>query len=205
MPVLWPRRDLPKASSELSEDESPKCPRFRVIQGGRREIRIGGARVAVASPSEPPFDVEAIVFEEDTFFVLSADPKVREPAEHPIKVWTAVHETEPAPVGSVVVRPGHPTRVLAVVHDLSQDPTCTDATIEEALREVFRLVKHLEIESLGLPLLGTVHGKLPPHRSLDMFRNALETGPPESLERVWLITPEKWIRKIERMFISEDE
>jgi hypothetical protein len=189
----------------LSDDESPKRPPFRLIQGGRREIRIGDARVAVASPSEPPFDVDAIVFEEDTFFVLSADPKVREPAEHPIKVWTAVHETEPAPLGSVVVRPGHPTRVLAVVHDLSQDPTCTEASIEQAFREIFRLSRHLEIESLGLPLLGTVHGKLPPHRALDMFRNALEAGPPETLERIWLITPAKWTLKVQRMFVSGEE
>ncbi len=50
---------------------------------------------------DPPFSIDAIAIEDDTYFVLGADPEFRPSSEHPIRVHTAALEVEPAAPGSV--------------------------------------------------------------------------------------------------------
>jgi hypothetical protein len=131
-------------------------------------------RVVVAPAEDFPFEVNAMVFEDDTYFVLGADTEVREPKEHPVRVWTEVHETEPAALGSVRVREGRPLRLH--VHDLSDDPTVRLDSVSTALTEILRLVDDRGIRALGLPVLGTVHGKLPAETFARSLRDALRAG-----------------------------
>ena len=50
---------------------------LRLIRGGRhRGARCAGLRIVAGAEDQPPFPVDAVVLEEDTYFVLSADPVV---------------------------------------------------------------------------------------------------------------------------------
>ena len=78
----------------------------------------------VAAPyNRPPFKVDALAVEEDTFLVMSADRKVHDTREPLIRIMTRVIETQPKDPGSVFVKGGSPLRFLAIVHDLNEEPT----------------------------------------------------------------------------------
>ena len=174
--------------SGRSEIPSPLRPPLRLIRGGsRRKIRRGALRL-VAAPA-PPFAVEAVVEEEDTYLVLSAPPEVRDEPEHPIRLMTELLEARGEEPGSVVVRPGPPLRLLAVVHDLSAEPTWREEWVASALNNVFRVARRRRLRSLALPFLARRHGKLEPERFVALLRGALERGVPENLQRLWLIVP----------------
>jgi len=140
----------------------------------------------IAAGSAPP-DVGAVAVEDDTYFVLGAPPVLTEPTEHPIRIWTELHDTEPARPGSVRVRDGHPLRLHAVVHDLSQDPTWRETWISSALTEILHEVERRDLRSVALPILGAMHGKLPVVRFLELLRASMERGAPSTLERLWVV------------------
>ncbi|MGB6363143.1 MAG: hypothetical protein WBG64_10790, partial [Thermoanaerobaculia bacterium] len=74
---------------------------------------MGGVRLVAAPAAQPPFPVDAVVVEEDTYLVLSAETDLRIPGEHPLRVMTAAHELEPELPGSVLVRSGQPLELAA--------------------------------------------------------------------------------------------
>jgi ribosomal-protein-alanine N-acetyltransferase len=140
----------------------------------------------VAAPrSEPPFEVDAVVEEEDTYLTLSAEAELRLPGEHPVRVLTEAHEAREEIPGTVVVRAGRPLTFLAVVHKLDEDPTWREEWVASALDEVAKEVDRRTLASIALPLLGAVHGKMAPEPSLALIRRALRRAP--TLRRVWLI------------------
>lgn len=161
----------------------------------------GGVRIFVAPRSPSPFEVDAHALEDDTYHVLSASPEFREPTEHPIRLWTAVHEQEPAEPGSVIVKAGTPLKLLAVVHDLSEEPTWREAWVVAALEAVLHEAERRAITDLGLEPLGAIHGKLRPDRFVSLLRKALESVRPRRVERVWLMpkagTERAWERALE--------
>ena len=161
---------------------------FQLLRGGADRERVAGGVRLLASPSDqPPFPVDAIVAEEDTYLVLSAEPDLRIPVEHPLRVMTAAHDSEPAPPGSVVVRSGPPPKLLAVVHDLSREPSCEEEWVIAALEETFRQTERLRLRSIALPLLGAVHGVLEPSRCAELLWAVLVAEEPKTLDRIWLI------------------
>jgi len=117
--------------------------------------------VTIAPHHQPPFPVQGLVLEEDTWFALSSSPKFLEPRRHPIRIMTDAWEAEPALPGSVHIRDRHPFRLLAVVHDLSQDPTWRIEWIEQALRRSLEIARERGLRALGIEPLGTVHGRFP--------------------------------------------
>jgi hypothetical protein len=141
-----------------------------------------------AAPADtPPFPVEAVVAEEDTYLVLSAEPVLREPQEHPLRILQAVHEAEPIAPGSIVVQAATPLRLLAVIHDLAAEPSWREEWIAAAYTGVFEEVAGRGICALGLPLLGTVHGRLPQQRASELLVVALAQSAPSCLEYLWLM------------------
>jgi hypothetical protein len=113
--------------------------KFKVIQGGRRsEVSFGSVRIIAAPEEPPPFPVEAVVFEEDTFLVLSTDWKKIESEDHPVVILTEAFGMEPEKPGTVVVYEGSPFRFLAVVHNLDQDPSWREEWVRKALENIFR-------------------------------------------------------------------
>jgi hypothetical protein len=158
--------------------------------GAGRERVVGGVRLVVAPANQPPFPVDAVVAEEDTYLVLSAATDLQIPAEHPLRVLTAAHESEPEALGTVVVKSGQPLELLAVVHDLSKEPSCEEEWVIAALEETLRQTESLRLKSIALPLLGAVQGVLEPDHCAELLWAVLVAGDPETLERIWLVTPE---------------
>ena len=162
---------------------------LRLIDGGLEcETSFHHLRIVAAPAEAAPFDVDGIAFEEDTWLVMSADPKVCEPQEHPIRLMTDLIETKPEPVGSVLIQGSQPLRFLAIVHDVNQEPTWREVWIENALGEIFRKAEQRELKSVGLPLIGTLHGKLKNRRFAVLLGRVLQQFTFQHLKRLWLIT-----------------
>jgi len=163
---------------------------FELIQGGRRsETSIGPVRIVAAPQDRPPFPVEAIVFEEDTYLVLSTDWKKIESDDHPMAIMIEAFETEPQNLGSVVVLEDFPLRFLAVVHDLDQEPSWREDWIKKALEEVFREAERRKLQKIALPFLGTKHGSLETERFEVLFREFLKRRTSPYSLQVWLVLP----------------
>jgi hypothetical protein len=148
-------------------------------------VTLGGATLTLAE--EPPFAVQATVFEEDTFLVLSADPTRASVREHPLRVIDSAFNVEPEIPGTARPAPGDPSKVLAVIHDLDREPSTSEECVLAALRAVFDICVERKLASLALPLVGTVHGVLPVRVAVDLLAAALSEGPARPYpRRIWL-------------------
>jgi len=146
--------------------------------------------VTIAPHHQPPFPIQGLVLEEDTWFALSSSPKVLEPREHPIRVMTDAWEAEPAQPGSVHIRDRHPFRLLAIVHDLSQDPTWRVEWIELALRRSLEIARERGLHALGIEPLGTVHGRFPVADFDALLDRVIRDDPAPGLD-LWRIDPRR--------------
>jgi len=115
-----------------------------------------------------------VVLEDDTFHSLSAEPVFTWVEDHPLRVLEEAHHAVPTRPGDLVVRPGTPLRMLAVVHKLDEDPTWRACWVADAYHGVFREITQRRLASVALPLLGTVHGRMNRDRSLALLREAVE-------------------------------
>ena len=150
-------------------------------------VSFGPVRITAAPEKHPPFSVEAVVFEEDTYLVLSADWKKIESEDHPVVILTEAFGMEPEKPGKVVVYEGSPLRFLAVVHDLDQEPSWREEWVGKALENVFQEVERRRLQSIALPFLGAKHGSLEKSRFLGLLRDSLkESHFPYPLQ-IWLI------------------
>ena len=171
-------------------EHTDKRAGLRLIQGGLQcRIRFGPIQIIAAPQNSAPFGVDALAVEEDTWLVMSAEPKIGDLQEHPIRLMTDLLKSQPKSVGTVVVRGRNPMRFMAIVHDVNQDPTCREEWVQCALNEIFREAEHRKLRALGLPLIGTLHGKLLTQRFAGLLSQALLQAPLEHLRRVWLIAP----------------
>jgi hypothetical protein len=152
--------------------------------------------VVVATDDQAPFETDAVALEDDTFAVLGADLEFNEPDEHPIRIWTQVHELEESEPGTVALQEGKPLRLLAVVHDLARDPTCEEEWISTALTEILSVVRERRLRALGIEPLGCVYGRFSAKRFVELLREALDRSRPLTLERVWVISPPELVEAL---------
>lgn len=172
-------------------------PSLRFIKGGFiSETRWRGIRIAAAPKDSPPFLVDAFAFEEDTFLVMSADPTVRDPKIPLIRIMSRLIETRPHTPGTVLVQGHSPVRLLAVVHDFNEDPSWKEDWIKKAFQRIFEAAERLKLRSLGLPLLGTVHGSLDRDRGLQFLAEGLRFGTLPDLTRLWLVVPPAGVHEV---------
>jgi hypothetical protein len=173
----------------MPESENHK-PKLRLIRGSKDfKISIGSVQIFIAPENIPPFTIDAVAAEEDTYLVLSADPEVHEMDEDPERVIAEVLATRPAEPGSVIVKGGYPLRLLAIVHDLNEEPSWKEAWVASALERIFQEVETRKLGSLAQPFLGTLHGSLVKQRFFVLLREALERKPAGHLKRLWLVAP----------------
>lgn len=166
-------------------------PQLRLIRGmDRNRTTFGGIVIAAEPYRRPPFQVDAVVAEEDSYMVLSAGPQFHETTDHPVRILTAAFTARPVQPGSVVVKHGFPAMIYAIVHDLGREPTWKEEWISSAFRAIVREAAGHGFQSVALPMLGTVHGTLLPRRSALLLRRVLEKNPPVTLKRLWLIVPD---------------
>ena len=172
------------------EEKTDKRPRLRLIRGGYpHEVSLGSVRIVATPKDRPPFPVDAVAFEEDTFLIMTADPEVRDPNEPLVRLMTRVIETPPEKPGSVLVKGKRPLHLLAIVHDLNQEPSWKEEWIVSALDGIFREAESRRLKSIALPFLGTLHGSLEKERFVVLLKCALERMSAKYLKRLWLVVP----------------
>ena len=99
---------------------------------------------------------------------------------------TEAWEAEPAALGSVHVRGGQPFRILAIVHDLSQDPTWRVEWIEQALRRSLEVAREQGLQALGIEPLGGVHGRFASAEFDALLSRVVKRDPDPPLD-IWRI------------------
>lgn len=175
----------------MSRSASSRKPHLQVLPGGRRvSADVAGIRIVIAREDDPPFAVDGVVVEEDTWLALGVPSDVVSSADHPVRVMTRAWEARPEEPGTVLVKRGSPLRLHAVVHDLDADPSWKDTWVRAALSAIFEEASQHRIRALRLPLLGTKHGRLPASRFMVLLREALveqAARGPQSLQGIWLV------------------
>ncbi len=186
----WQRvQDFSGGTDHIADRKAQKG-HLRVVDGGHHvEMSSGPYRVVAAPKDRPPFVVSAVVAEEDTYLVLSADAVVKEPHDSWDEVIKQVNALQPEAPGSVLIREKHPLEILAIVHDLDREPTWKEEWIAIALDGVFREISARDVRAVAIPLLGTTHGSLALQRAAGLLREALKRVAPKTLERIWLVAP----------------
>lgn len=185
------------------KSKTNKEPRLQIVPGTYPlEISLGTLRIVAASKDRPPFKADAIAFEEDTFLVMSAGPVIHAPRESLMRVMTRVIETRPETPGSVLVRGKRPLRLLAVVHDLNQEPSWREEWVAQCLEKIFAEAESRKLKSIALPFIGTIHGRLGKGRFLELLGHALNQTELRHLERIWLVVPDGMNPKILKLLES---
>ena len=175
-------------------------PKLELIKGGLScKTSLGSIEIVAALKEAPPFKVEAFVFEEDTFLVMSADTTVREPKASMVRIMSNLMQTKPAVPGSVLVRGQRPYRLLAVVHDFNEEPSLKEEWVTSALDAIFRKSEDLQLHSIAIPLLGAHYGFLNAERFIEFLVQALKSRSLKHLKRLWLIVPGGTARDIVEM------
>lgn len=136
--------------------------------------------IVLAERGRPPFPVELIAFEEDTYLVLSAGNFAREIRQETAELLREMSHFGPLDHGSVV-RKGQ--RLYAVVHDLDHHPSCNKQVVRKVLLEIIRICIEGDTRSIAIEPLGCIHGKL----EIDWFlRELKEIAATGSLRRIWV-------------------
>jgi hypothetical protein len=132
-----------------------------------------------------PPGVGAFVFEQDLEYLLRVDREPRYPREPTAELLAAAQQAPERVCGMVYAIEGSPLYLMAVVHDLGQEPSWRSEWIAAAYHGLGHEVKERGLRALVTPLLGTVHGRFDPVLSLAM----LEAG-----MRLNGVDPEVWVR-----------
>jgi hypothetical protein len=141
--------------------------------------------------------VQAFVLEQDRDLVLDAEPELvlREPRESVASLLATAARTQGHPIGSVLVTGSAiPYCFLAIVHDLAEDPSWKEAWVAAALETVLAEAERRGLEAIAMPLLGTVYGRLPAHRSIELLADAVGRTTRLTLRDIWLPTPKGFER-----------
>ncbi len=118
--------------------------------------------------------------------VLAAARDPRPPRESLRELERAAAEAAGHAPGSVVVRPGRPLCLLAIVHDVDREPSWREDWIADATRAAFREANWRGLTRIAMSLLGTVHGRLAPVRAAELLAAVLEHPGVEPPERLWI-------------------
>ena len=164
---------------ELRHSVRPRgLMRFRVDFYRRQrpvEVTRATPEIVTADARCPPFTVQAVVIEDDTAQVLSAQTEtLPQTGTHIIKIMTALHDDEPARPGVVVVKGSSPWRLHALVHDFDQQPSFQQAWVAQALAEALSVCAARQITHLGVEQLGCKHGGLSPRRFRELLGDTLQ-------------------------------
>lgn len=145
------------------------------------------ADVVLAPGERAPFPVQAVIVEEDTGLVLSANTELRISDEHPIRLMMALWDFEPERPGSVVLKGRNPYRLFAIVHDFDQEPACRNEWVTEALGAALAECSRLRVHSVATQVLGSRHGPISREWFVTELERALWRNQDTELRRIWVI------------------
>lgn len=154
-------------------------------------VRINDIDIVVAPKAVPPFDIDAVVEEQDTALILSKPGNITEPDNKP--AWFLANKLESQPLlkpGRVIKRDGKTIRLLAIVHDLDMEPSWSSEWIAQALENIIKVSHTHGISSLQLPVLGAKHGRFNIQEFLQLLVIAIKKAQGK-LKKIWLIVPQQ--------------
>ena len=178
-----------------------KRPGLRLVRGGKGGGRPGPVRIMVATPDEAS-TADAVVLEEDTWLVLSAEPKVTIPTDHPIRIFTDLHKAQPLATGTVIECQGRPMTLMAVVYDFGAEPCCRSEWVAAALSGILRICRERGLRSILLPLLGVRHGRMRPEAVLSLLVRAIRNELSELPVTLRLLVSPEAVDDIRQMLMT---
>lgn len=129
--------------------------------------------IILRSDLKAPFDIQAVVIEEDTAMVLSADTNIRIYDEHPIRLMTSLLDHKPEPPGTIVIKGMSPYCFYAIVHDFDQNPSFREDWVISAIDVALLKCADLGIQVLAMQTLGSTYGTQPDGWFLGLLRKCL--------------------------------
>jgi len=151
-------------------------------------INVNGVEVVVSPASLPPFDVSAVVEEQDVALILGEPKEVPKTVDKPSWYLSRKLESQVLQVpGSVIIRYEVPLRLQAIVHDFDYDPSWKKEWIAQSLINIFKIANDKEITSLRLPVLGAQYGHFEQDGFIRLLITALNDMPNRKLKRIWLV------------------
>jgi len=114
--------------------------------------------IILRSDLRAPFDIQALVIEEDTAMILSADTKIRIYDEHPVRLMTSLLNHKPETPGTIVTRGTSPYCFYAIVHDFDQYPSLKEDWVSSAVELALAKCADLRIQNLAMQVLGSTYG-----------------------------------------------
>lgn len=153
-------------------------------------VKINDIDIVIAPKAVPPFDIDAVVEEQDTALILSKPGKISISDNKP--VWFLANKLESQTLlkpGSVIKRDGKTIRLLAIVHDLDMEPSWSSEWIEHALDNIIKVCQEQEISSIQLPVLGAQHGRFSMQEFLYLLVITLNKAQGK-LNKIWLVVPQ---------------
>jgi len=159
-------------------------------------VKINGVDIVVAPRELPPFDIDAVVEEQDTALILSEPGNITEPGNKP--AWFLANKLESQSLfkpGSVIKRDGKIIRLLAIVHDLDMEPSWRSEWVAQALDNIIK-VSHIQgISSIQLPVVGAQYGRFNIQDFLQLLVMAIKNSQ-GTLKKIWLIMPQQDCPKV---------
>ncbi len=155
------------------------------------QFPFGRIHLILALEDAPPFDPDALVYEQDTALLLDTDNEIRSVRESNGQLIENMLNQEPLPLGSVLVRDGYPFEFLAIIHDVERDPICEELSVIQALFNIMEASEDRELGSLAMPLLGTVFGSFSPLRAASLVKAVLPRTRPNYLNSVQIWLPDE--------------
>lgn len=153
------------------------------------------------SLEEAPPHVQAYVIEQDTALLLEAPRLITLSwSDSSDSIEQLLINTLTAPLaqpGSVIIKPGPPLQLLAIIHELEAEPTWQIDWIRNALLEILQIVEFYQISTIAMPLLGSVYGRFAPEQFFQLLQETLLTTTPASLKQIWLLLEESRVSREE--------
>ena len=134
----------------------------------------------IVASDQMPFEIQSMVFEEDTYLVLSAGHHIREIRAPLEELQHEAVAQQALKVGELSIRG---SRVFAIVHDFDLQPSFSESAVQRVLDELCKHVENLDISALGMQALGSHHGGLPRTEAIALIESQRW---PDCLERLWV-------------------
>jgi hypothetical protein len=153
------------------------------------QVKINNTTIRVASPKLVPEAIDCVVEEQDTALILSKPTHIKITDDKPS--WFLANALESQTLlqpGTAVLRSGKPKKILAIVHDLDQEPSWRTEWVTQALENIFEISRSYGFEIVSLPILATVHGRFDRVEFLKLLVNAIQTQDCP-LKTMWLTAP----------------
>lgn len=173
-------------------------PRLTLVRGKKaKSYRFGMLSCTLVELSAIPNDLDALLFEEDTYLVLTVDGRMSYRDAHPVRMMTTAYSARPHPVGSLIVKG---RSWYGVTLDLDGDHLCKAEWVKQVYRRVGERLASGTVRKLGMHLLGNVHGRLGADLCAGLVLEALKGWTVETPCTIWLAVPPVSLRTVRFRF-----